>query len=145
MKLEEQVVSLKLAKRLKELGVKQLSIFYWDVDYPNGIDFDFENASICIRQSHAFLRDDEGIPVSILQAGLFSAFTVAELGEILPHNIYTWHKDGDWYCSLPNDEDCLDSSKEKTFNYDSKEADARAKMLIHLIEQGIVKLGGKGE
>ena len=29
MKLEDQVVSLELAKKLKELGVKQESLFYW--------------------------------------------------------------------------------------------------------------------
>ena len=29
MKLEQQVVSLELAKKLKELGVKQDSLFYW--------------------------------------------------------------------------------------------------------------------
>lgn len=36
MKLEQQVVSLELAKQLKELGVKQDSLFYWDTDYENG-------------------------------------------------------------------------------------------------------------
>ena len=30
MKLEEQVCSLELAKELKELGVKQDSMFYWE-------------------------------------------------------------------------------------------------------------------
>jgi len=29
MKLEDQVCSLELAKRLKELGVEQESLFYW--------------------------------------------------------------------------------------------------------------------
>ena len=30
MKLENQVVSLELAKKLKELGFEQKSLFYWD-------------------------------------------------------------------------------------------------------------------
>ena len=29
MKLEDQCISLELAKRLKELGAKQESLFYW--------------------------------------------------------------------------------------------------------------------
>ena len=37
MKLEDQVCSLELAKKLKELGVKQDSLFYWNLySFPIG-------------------------------------------------------------------------------------------------------------
>lgn len=38
MKLEQQVVSLDLAKRLKELRVKQESVYFWKVDNTHSID-----------------------------------------------------------------------------------------------------------
>jgi hypothetical protein len=66
MKLEEQVVSLELARRLKELGVKQESAFYW-------YDGEMLFSRSPLGQAHTY---NETIT--------FSAFTVAELGEILP-------------------------------------------------------------
>ena len=42
MKLENQVVSLEIAKSLKELGVKQESLFYW-VSRGNGVWVWLEN------------------------------------------------------------------------------------------------------
>lgn len=63
MPIEKQVCSLELAKRLKELGVKQGSYFYWNAQHiwvaaGKDIEYDKDNA--------------------------ISAFTAAELGEILP-------------------------------------------------------------
>lgn len=60
MKLENQVCSLELAKRLKELGVKQDSLWVW-VDRLN-------NSTVCLSQQVQKL-----IPI-------YSAFTVSELG-----------------------------------------------------------------
>ena len=58
-----------------------------------------------------------------------SAFTVAELGEMLPcfdgRITMPWHNEDGWrshYCQEP-----------------LTEADARAKMLIHLIDKGVIK------
>jgi hypothetical protein len=61
--LEKQVVSLDLAKRLKELGVKQESVWYWFRD-------------------RLILGRGEGGNMQTFT----SAFTVAELGEMLPIN-----------------------------------------------------------
>lgn len=114
MKLEDQVVSLELAKRLKELGVKQESFFYWDGQ--------LLRPAIYAGDGHNL-----GVPLS---DKIFAAFTVAELGEILPDHSYAQKRDdGYWECGYH-----LALGKiAKT------EADARAKMLIYLLEQGLVK------
>ncbi len=125
MTLENQVCSLELAKRLKELGVKQESFCYWitntnghnpwlkwrkNVDCP--CEF-FTTANVKVR---------------------YSAFTVAELGEMLPPSVrvnkefddknekifYVGLHHGDWRISADT------------------EADARAKMLIYLLENKLI-------
>ena len=68
MKLEEQVCSLELAKKLKELGVKQDGYFSWELIYKK-----WEIRPDCCYED--------------LDNVMVSAFTVAELGEILiSHN-----------------------------------------------------------
>lgn len=131
MKLESQVCSLDLAKKLKELGVKQESLWWWHL---NAID---EPSEYIV--ANQFTLDKSGIKAHC------SAFTVAELGEMLPGHISD--KDscacleinrGDnengkpiWGISYSTDDDEL--------FIDASEANARAKMLIHLIEKGLVK------
>jgi len=63
MKLSEQVVSLELAKKLKELGYPQESLWYW-------------NSNGEIRRVDGFFDDDSKF--------IAVAPTVAELGEWLP-------------------------------------------------------------
>lgn len=133
MDLEQQVCSLKPAQRLKELGVKQDSLFYWD--------------------SHAIDKSQDGY--GITSDGEFSAFTVAELGEMLPSNISIEEKI--LYLSFSkfgNSFDCNYIYKhvisnnnmmvERYFNIISinsiTEVDARAKMLIYLLENNLMKL-----
>ncbi len=69
MKLEQQVVSLELAKKLKELGVKQESLFWWTT---NNLNFTDEKCTWWIE------------PTVESYTRRISAFTVAELGEMLP-------------------------------------------------------------
>src|SRR5439155_13694049 len=66
--LEKQVCSLDLAKRLKELGVRQESLFIWNY-YPHTDGYKLQ------------YNPDYGSVLNI------SAFTVAELGEMLPQHI----------------------------------------------------------
>lgn len=106
MKLEDQCVSLDLAKRLKELGVKQRSYFdWWKDEYEN---YEVSNQSLVGRFSSIEC----------------SAFTVAELGEMLPERCPSYRGDGIWYS---------EGGRGKT------EADARAAWLIYLVEHGLVK------
>lgn len=138
MKLEDQVCSLELAKRLKELGVKQESYFQW---YRES-----EGWSYNLGQVSVFQTSDP--------APYFAAFSVAELGEMLPgiliHKGELWQTQlwkSDFSQEVSYSANCKKSKTEgdpekgwmtETF-IEKTEADARAKMIICLIEQGIVK------
>jgi hypothetical protein len=71
--LEQQVVSLELAQKLKELGVKQESLFYW---------FDPIAEQPVVARSN-----EEAVLKTFFPQKKYSAFTVAELGELLPKEI----------------------------------------------------------
>lgn len=70
MKIEDQVCSLELAKRLKELGVKQDSLFYW------------HNISIYPMVIYGDSTEWSG-------DRLISAFTSSELSKMLPNYVST--------------------------------------------------------
>jgi len=123
MKIEDQVCSLGLAKRLKKLGVKQRGLFFWKTD----------------AGDHYFVAHNSRYMDSngIIEA---AAFTVAELGELLPDS----YKDIDgvwWYIGFCKHVDGrqiitthhLNGSHEIAMSA-RVEADARAKMLIYLLE-----------
>jgi hypothetical protein len=117
MIIEQQVCSLELAKRLKELGVKQESLFYWQF-FPG----------------HNFIIHDKD-KSNHYETETYSAFTVAELGEMLPdwnESVKRAYKD--WVCIIRN--------KNTDINWHSfgeTEANARSKMLIYLLENGLIK------
>ena len=129
MPLEHQVCSHELAKRLAELGVQQESVFWW-VDqklmYTGG------------RASHA------------QRHGGIAAFTVAELGEMLPDEITVPAKNGKPYthwlrfgryrgagqrfwCAYPGG-----AARTNLEERAHTEADARAKLLIYLLEHHLL-------
>jgi len=111
MKIQQQVISLELAQKLKKLGCKQDSLWWW-ID-PN------------IKGLEPYLADHK----KKTTGETYPAYSVAELGEMLPRG-YASHKLGDeWYClATEKDRDCSSKS----------EANARAKMLIYLLENGIL-------
>jgi hypothetical protein len=127
MNIKLQVCSLELSKRLEELGVKQTSLF-WYVDFPGQVGFPLsENLMRCYS---------EGVRK-------YSAFTVAELGEMLPPFIeddsyrLIYYKFKETYACdyIHIDEgDCYAFIDAESV----KEADARAKMLIYLIENKLI-------
>jgi len=80
MRLEDQVCSLELAKRLKELGVKQESVFRWK-------QHRLEYAGLTAEP-----EDD-----ACASCEWFSAFTVAELGDkIKRYELPTWNSIDFW-------------------------------------------------
>ena len=121
--LEQQVCSLELSKKLKELGVKQESLWYWKCEKTNETEF----YELDIQKS-----DD------LLFYKVISAFTVAELGKML--SIWAVSKVTGSDRGQPDEWECATITDPTKFYREKTEADARAKMLIHLIEQGIVKV-----
>ena len=124
MTLEQQVCSLELAKKLKDLGVKQESYFR-HVRLSDKPDLT-EDWYILDRKPTDYIE-------------IVSAFTVAELGEMLPDNFHTYRKGGDkqYWCGMDiklyyiKDSDWWNHEEAPT------EADARAKMLIYLLENNL--------
>jgi len=133
MPLEYQVPSLELSKRLKELGVKQESLFYWQHHVVNGNDY---------------LRTKELVEKSIYPFEAYvSAFTVSELGEMLPGNIIKKNGENMWWQSHKTSNGRIvvgwkDTGSvndwERLFMFESTEANARAKMLIYLLENKLI-------
>lgn len=118
MDLEKQVCSLELSQKLKELGVKQESLFWWVISLTTNYHISYTGGDTNLLPTK---RND-----------FFSAFTVAELGEILKKancQITSHYVGGKgWLCDMSN----WPLYVEKT------EADARAKMLIYLLENKII-------
>ena len=124
--LEKQVTSLELSKRLKELGVKQDSYWKWENYSKNAYGYVKEwqlTDSSCLDDEINVigLRDPKDYEI-------YAAFTVAELGEMLPGGYHSSRMDDVWYC-----EDVYVTKAET-------EANARAKMLIWLIENKLVEV-----
>lgn len=148
MQLEDQVISLEYAKRLKELGVNQDSFFYF-------LNIDGEGKYYIYNIEH-FPEDSEhdGEPIS--------AFTGAELSEILPACIDTKKNEPfnyfwidikkrtpkniqyiiNYYCDTHEIDNSIFSRRRLNIHsiYDNNLADAMSKMLIHLIENKLMEI-----
>lgn len=117
--IDQHVVSLELSKRLKELGVPQKSVFVYA---SNGL-----REVIYHRLPH--YRKNEFT---------CSAFLASELGEMLPKGSYSllteYKGQWSWQCKSPK------GSFVNGFQSDMNEADARATLLIHLLENSLIPL-----
>jgi hypothetical protein len=120
MKIEQQVCSLELAKRLKDLGVVEPSLFFfeWRGAKPHEIEF----------QEKPYHNPDN-----------VNTYTVAELGEMLK----TLLDDEFISYNFDNDEEFVWIAQVKKWSdvtfvghteHADTEANARAKMLVYLLE-----------
>lgn len=139
MTIEQQVVSLDIAKRLKELGVKQESYFEWYL-YPVNVHGDAP--TLLMKKSEAkrrFTNDH------------CSAFTVTELGEMLPCLVEKQKQfdlrieksdTGNWLIEYSRWFADCDDDEERLIHLEvaTTEADARGKMLIYLLENKLITL-----
>ena len=117
MKLSEQVCSLELAKKLVKVGILKASAFKWG-----------RGGDRCEDEWKIFLLDDD----SWSAKEIYNAYTVAELGEIIP-SIYMPFKDKEKKANW-----LLINIKTKKQEYCKTEANARAKMLIYLKENKLI-------
>lgn len=141
MKLEDQVTSLELSKKLKELGVKQYSYFTYALngmscgyDCPNKIHNDPMHNFVLIES----WKSDE---YNSIYSSYYSAFTVAELMEITFNFVFDYLEittevidgiDGKFYRLTNNKNDQIVDHKNP--------ANAYAIMLLYLLESGRFKL-----
>lgn len=124
MELEKQVCSLELSQRLKELGVPQESLYG---HYHNKL-----RVKNFITERYYISNEDEA-------SFLCSAFTVAELGEMLPPLYISMKTRRSGWCVCPKTvaDERSDFEDERIVRADT-EANARAKMLIYLIENNLL-------
>lgn len=110
--LEQQCVNLELSQKLKELGVKQESLWWWSTL--------------------------DSIPELTMDDAHYSAFTVAELGMLLPNGlkiiVTTSRGISNWICVMEH----IPHALRERLHLESAdtEANARAKALQWLIESG---------
>lgn len=131
MDLKKQVCSLELAKKLKELGVEQQSLHYWGTSDEGGKGLgDCENGWVLSIEI-------EGTKFLQQITNTYAAFTVAELGAMLKEeNDYLPYWNGvAWEYRI----NTVEEEVGKKYESAETEADARAKMLVYLLENGLMK------
>lgn len=152
MKLESQVTNLELSKKLKELGVEQESLCWWQATYSHPMGYTCED---CEENTNP---DEKGVPRvtphpcswhvavydEVQEEGFdISAFTVAELGEMLLKGCWDsgscngGHEVG-FSNGNPLPSENLKEGVDRYFIIDESEANARALMLIYLLENNLL-------
>lgn len=121
MNLHEQVTSPELSNKLHQLGVTAPSVFWrdWTGAKPEELEW--------AKNFEPFYCEDN-----------VNAYSVAELGEMLSSGMGDTHKSasGRWICKfVPVSKDGIDRWVEQD---GQTEADARAQMLIYLLENGLM-------
>jgi hypothetical protein len=138
MNIGKHVCSFESAKKLKELGVEQNSLFFYRA-FENPLD-GVMNEETCPQKNwslHYF--DDKHSKSCDFE---ISAFTSAELGKLIPAKVFdnglVYSVD---FCKIEKIWGCSYSLIQ--FFYSDNEAESRAQLLIWLLEEvkkGILKL-----
>ncbi|KKK98792.1 hypothetical protein LCGC14_2639220 [marine sediment metagenome] len=128
MDMIQQVCSLELAQALKAVGVKQDSTWYWVDVYPP------KTALAMKKDGVYFVYDPERLAQQIVTGGdPVSAFTVAELGEMLPTLCLSGSVEKGRYNCWYFADMCTREIKHYNTYQTENEANARAKMLMFLV------------
>lgn len=141
MKLKDQVCSLELSKKLKELGVPDNDpVWWWRNDYPNNPTKYEDKWYLIPFGDYPYTHEPQKSEKYEDGWHLLPAFTVAELGEMLPESYFTCksHPSNEWVV-CDQYEDGYPPTLGGFEASDKTEADARAKMLIYLLENYLTK------
>ena len=142
MKLENQVTTLETSKKLKELKVKQESLYYWVHPYNKSklpkVEVAKNKWVLVDKLSDLFYRS---------KSDVFSAFTVAELLELLPASVHKLAKKplGAWLSLEKTDDNKYvagygDEGVNVLDVRDNLAVEAVAKMLIYLLKSKLIIL-----
>ena len=129
MNIEQHVTSLSISKKLKELGVKQESLYYW------------VRGNSEYEPEFRVISDVRGNEVYNTFIEKYSAFLASELGELLPDWVYSqkWLNGINSYGIFT---DMANEPKEyqppKIIMSDCREANVRGMMLIYLLENNLL-------
>ena len=111
---EYKVTDLELAKQLKKAGYKQEGLWCWIAE-------EGEEAELCLSEQCSLYEND------------FIASTVAEFGERLPDNVFTYKWMNEFIAIARNE----DNSIINQIVADT-EANARAKMWLYLKKENLL-------
>ena len=133
MNIEKQVCTIEQSKRLSEFGITAKALFYWR---------EYLDESVSEWQTALLLNDktDDNCIKYALADSSYPAFTVAELGVMIPEWHFTYSR-LEGYASYKN-EDGEFSVADGTVNgqnYDT-EAECRAALVIYLIENNTLSI-----
>lgn len=144
MELIKQISNLELSRRLEKLGVKQESEFYWvncEIDVEG--KYRFKGWHIVPEEETFALKEYSYTDDKELK--MYSAFTSAELGEMLPRSIkykndIAWLQievqgiQEGWSCQYHAPKRVIKFFETRTMS------DCMAKMLIYLLENKLIEL-----
>ena len=144
MEVKDQVCTLEQAKKLKELGVKQEALWFWV--YPTKESMISSGLDIYYHlQAKDIIGDNEG---DEFDNSMASAFGVAELGVIMPDEIFKndWcytlrcdKRDDNWTVNYTAESETSEWGINDINGFTEKnEASARSQMLIYLLENNLI-------
>jgi hypothetical protein len=146
MNLDSQLCSEKQAKKLMDLGISQTALFSVNV-YENHIDFvlseNNDNPAGVIGE-HTHSKPIPTFKKFGAFTGTYSAFTVAELGAMLPNCTFKLKDSECMIKYLPSgefyyaDASTVNTATSLIMTSEPTEAIARAEMLIYMLQNGIV-------
>jgi hypothetical protein len=119
MEIEKQVCSFNIAKKLKDLNIKQESLWYWC--YEKWTDLEGDHKILILKTPYQTSCATTEIEF------ICSAFSVAELGKLLPDGFYTTRFNDRYHSSV-----LINGNPIVMDN----EADCRAKMIIWKMTYG---------